>query len=190
MKVILDVQSVAVKQLESAIWMYAYDYDEVAVHTIASAAFELFTKRLQQETILDDIRKRLKDKAYKEFIATWNKPYNYFKHGSFNHKPLDYIEYDESQVEYIIYLSAGANLMGPDKFQLSCSKIFITHFNVKHADALKDDMTKSKISELQKTHNLSLAELSSKETLRIWLKTIGHTFTNGSDSPFRDIDYD
>lgn len=42
-KLKLTIEDVALKQLESAIWMHAYDFNETALHTIA-AAHELVTK--------------------------------------------------------------------------------------------------------------------------------------------------
>lgn len=65
MKIKLDINSVAVKQLESAIWMYAFDYDEVAVHTIAGAAFEIYSKRLGLSSFKEDVKNILSPKKMK-----------------------------------------------------------------------------------------------------------------------------
>lgn len=81
MKVRLDINSVAVKQLESAIWMYAYDFDEVAVHTIAAAALELYSDRLGLSDFKKSLENDIKPEKVKEFHSLWNKPYNFFKHG-------------------------------------------------------------------------------------------------------------
>lgn len=187
MRVKLDVNSVAAKQLESAIWMYAYDYDEVAVHTVAGAAFEIYTKRLGQSSFSKDVEKYIKPEKIKEFIGLWNKPYNFFKHGEHEHKELDYIEYDEESVEAIIYLTAESNLVGDEEFRLSCARVFQFFYLMKHPEQFDARFYHEYCLKQMATLNLNHEVIKSKETLRVWLNGMGNTFLNGTNSPFRNI---
>lgn len=187
MKVKLDINSVATKQLESAIWMYAYDYDEVAVHTIASAAFEIYTKRLGLSTFKDDVKKYIKPEKANDFISLWNKPYNFFKHGEHQYRQLDYIEYNEETVELIIYLAAKANLKDDEKFRLSCANVFCYFYSLQHPELFDAVDYEEMFTKSATKIGIDLESLKNKETLRIWLNGMGHTFLNGDPSPYRDI---
>jgi hypothetical protein len=187
MKVCLDIQTVAIKQLESSIWMYAYNYDEVAVHTIAGAAFELYTKRLGQSAFNEDVKKYLKPDKHKEFFSLWNKYYNYFKHGEHQNEPIETLDYDEEVVELLIYYAAEGNLAGPEKYRLSCALMFRYFFMVRHPDLLQAGAYEELIEKPFKKAKLSLEIAKDKETLRAWLDNMGHTFLNGTSSPYRDI---
>lgn len=188
MKIKLNIQSVAVKQLESAIWMYAYDYDEVAVHTIAGAAFELYTTRLAKLSFMNEMKKTLEREKFNDFKKVWNKPYNFFKHGSSSHEKIDEIVYDELLVEPLIYMSCVANMQGDEAFRLNCSMIFMNYFHTKHAEWFNDTEQLDAIKKVEET-GLTKEEIISKKTLQVWLKMIDHTFVNGSSTPFRDINH-
>src|SRR5690606_665072 len=112
MKIKLSINDIAVKQLESAVWMYAYDYDEIAVHTIAGAAFELYTTRLKILNFDEDLKQILKDDKFKEFKSLWNRPYNIFKHGEYKHNPVDEFVYNEDTASWLIFIACEANLLG------------------------------------------------------------------------------
>lgn len=167
--------------------MYAYDYDEVAVHTVASAAFEIYTKRLGLSSFKNDVVKYIKLEKAKEYISLWNKPYNFFKHGEHNYEQLDFIEYDEETVEIIIYLASEANLRGDDKFRLSCANVFRFFFSLKHPELFNPAVYEESFTKPASKIGLDLASMKNKETLRIWLDGMGHTFLNVTQSPFRDI---
>jgi len=187
MKIKLDINSVAVKQLESAIWMYAYDYDEVAVHTVAGAAFEIYTRRLKLSTYKEDIKKYIKPEKTKDFTSLINKPYNFFKHGEHKHKELDYIEYDEEAVEMIIYLAAEANLLGDEKYKLSCAIIYRNFFAMKHPELFDIKSYDEYFLKPAAKLGLDPEAIKNKETLKVWLGSIGNTFLNGTNSPFRNV---
>ena len=187
MKIKLDINTVAVKQLESAIWMFAYNYDEVAVHTVAGAAFEIYTKRLELSSFNEDIKKYIKPEKAKDFISLWNKPYNYFKHGEHQHKKIEIIEYDEETVELIIYLAAEANLKGDERYRLSCANIYRVHYAIKNPEFFEDAFYKRHFQNELKRLDISEELIKSKDSLRVWLNSADHTFLNGTNSPFRDV---
>jgi len=184
MKVKLNVNEVAVKQLESAIWMYAYNNDEVAVHTIAAAAFELLTRRLKLINFMNDMKKSIKPEKTKEFMLLWNKPYNFFKHGEHARKAIDEIVYDDGTVELILYIAAEANLKGPDEYRLKCSLIYKTYFILNNPQLIDSEIYKAVYAVPREKVSLSDEQLKSKETLRLMLDTIGHTFVNGTDTRY------
>lgn len=187
MKIRLDINSVAVKQLESAIWMYAYDYDEVAVHTVAGAAFEIYTKRLKLSSFDEAVKQYIRPEKSKDFIALWNKPYNFFKHGEHQHKKLDYIEYSEETVELIIYLAAEANLAGDEEFRLSCANVFRYFYFMQHPELFDEKFYQEHFLKPMEISGLELDMIKNKETLKIWLNRMGNTFLNGTSTPFRNI---
>lgn len=188
MRVKLDIQTVAVKQLESAIWMYAYNYDEVAVHTIASAAFELYSKRLRLSNFKREVQRFIKKEKQKDFFSLWNRPYNFFKHGEHLNKPLEFIEYDEEAVELPLYLAAEANLLGPEEYRLNCARVYKYYYYLKHPEIFETDFYDEHFLEPVLEAGISLETLKDKHSIQFWLESIGHTFVNGTDSPFRDID--
>jgi len=187
MKYKLDIYSVAVKQLESAIWMFAYNYDEVAVHTIAGAAFELYTKRLGLSSFENDIEKYIKQDKIGQFRALWNKPYNYFKHGEHRHKRLDYIIYDEESVEILIYLATEANLIGPEEFRLNCAVVYKLFFYYKRPELFNETFYKEHFLKPAEDNGISIDVVRDKTTLQAWLDSKANTFVNGQKSPFQNV---
>lgn len=187
MKIKLDIHAVAVKQLESAIWMYAYNYDEVAVHTIAGAAYELYTKRLELNTLIKDLAIYIKQEKVEEFYSLLNMPYNYFKHGEHKYKQLEYLEYDEESVELLIYMSCAANLKGPTEYRINCANTFMFFYFIKHPDLFEDSYRQKILNNLLETTTLSMDDLKDKSALRTWLNIHNHTFIDGNPSPYRDI---
>lgn len=187
MQIKLDINSVAVKQLESAIWMYAYDFDEVAVHTVASAALELYSDRLGLSTFKSDTEKHIKPEKIKDFHSLWNRPYNFFKHGSHKHKPLDELVYNPDSVEIIIYLAAEANLAGEVKFRLNCSQVYRHFYLIKYPELFNTTYYKDVIEKRMTELGIDKETITSKETLRLWLDLAGHTFVNGTKTPFKPV---
>jgi len=187
MKYKLSINDVAVKQLESAIWMYAYGYDEVAVHTIAGAAFELYTKRLKLIDFKSSMLAVLKPDKYKEFIDLWNRPYNFFKHGEFKKTPIDEFIYEEETVEMLIYFASEANLLGADEYQLKCSQIFKAYFIINHPEMIDAEIYKGVYEKNAEQAGLSIEKLKTKESLRTMLNISGHTFVNGTNTPYTDL---
>lgn len=188
MKVRLKIHDIAVKQLESAIWMYAYNYDEVSVHTIAGAAFELYSLRLGLSDFKENIQQYIKPEKYKDFIRLWNKPYNFFKHGEYDYDPVDEIIYDEDAVELLILLAAEANLNGPQKYQLSCARTYKIYFLIKYPELLNNNSEIRSLLDSAKEFKITVEDLKKKESLRIMLDHNGHTFINGTNTPYRDVD--
>jgi hypothetical protein len=184
MKILLKIQDVAVKQLESAIWMYAYDYDEVAVHTISAAAFELLTERLKLINFKEDMEKVIKPEKQKEFFGLWNKPYTFFKHGEFNYKEIEEMEYNDETVDILLFIASEANLQGPEEYRLKCALVYRSYFIINNPQMIDpivyDAIYKKPIEKL----GFTAEQMKSKDTLRTMLKLIGHTFVNGTDSPY------
>jgi hypothetical protein len=187
MKVKLDINSVAVKQLESAIWMYAYDYDEVAVHTIAGAAFEIYTKRLGLTSFEEDIKKYVKPEKAREFISLWNKPYNYFKHGEHKRQKLDYIDYSEDTVEVLILLACEGNLKGSAKYRLSAANAYRIYFALKYPEVFEKNFYQEHYVKAMKKVGIDPEPIENKEVLKLFLDNMGNTFLNGTSSPFRNV---
>ena len=138
-------------------------------------------------SFMDDMREQIKPEKIKDFISLINKPYNFFKHGEHRYEKLEYIEYEEDSVEMIIYLSAEANLIGDERYRLSCSSIYRFFYVLKNPELF--NMGKYKDEYLRKVADLGLnpEDIKTKNTLRVWLGSIGNTFLNGTDSPFRNI---
>jgi len=190
MKYKLRVSDVAVKQLESAVWMFAFNYDEVAVHTIAASAFELYTKRLKLLDFEKTMKDGLRPEVYTEFIRKWDKPYNFFKHGEHMWEKLDEIDYDEETVDLLIYFACEANLMGPEEYRLKCAEIYRLFFIIKNPQLIDKKVFDNTFVEAAKNAGMTIDELRTKKSLQQALRLIGHTFSNGTNTPYREIDLD
>lgn len=180
----LSIQDVAAKQLESAIWMFAYDYDEVAVHTIAAAAFELLTERLKIINIKEYMKKSIKPEKHKEFIALWNKPYNFFKHGEHNYESLDELTYNEDSVQLLLYIASEANLIGIEEYRLKSARVFKLFFLMNNIEMVEPDVYEKFYKDAIKKLNYSPEQMKSKETLKLMLELGGHNLLNGLKSPY------
>jgi len=180
----LNIQDVAVKQLESAIWMFAYDYDEVAVHTIAAAAFELLTDRLKIINFKEDMKKSIKPEKHKEFLALWNKPYNFFKHGQHNYESLEEITYNEDTVQILLYIASEANLMGVETYRLKSAQMFKLFYLMNNVEMVEPDAYEKWYKDAIEKLNYTPEQMQSKETLKVMLELGGHKFLSGSKSPY------
>jgi hypothetical protein len=166
----MNVEEVAAKLLESAIWMYAYDYDETAVHLVAAASFEQYTKRLD----LGSMRKELEEivgKDKKKFWSQFNKTYTFFKHGEYRRKPLEEIDYNPVEVEDIILMACEANLTKESKYKLECAVLFTLYMALKRPDLFKDEFKKFAEESKKDLGALGIKEVNRK-TLEYMLNTI------------------
>ena len=146
--------------------MYAFDFDEVAVHTVAATAFELLTKRLGQGNYVTGLDEKLK----KVYIKALNAPNNFFKHGEIGHKPVASIEYRPEMVEHILMLASEANIRGPKEYRLQCAYLFLIHYSFKHQNVFSKehiDKVKQAVNELN-----VLGDISNKDTLKKLLNLI------------------
>lgn len=178
MKIKLSIQAVAAKQLESAIWMYASNFDEVAVHTIAGAAFEIYTKRLRLVNFKSSMQQVLKPERYKEFIDLWNKPYNFFKHGEYKKNPIDEYIYEDESVDFLLYFACEANIAGDEKYRLRSALVFKNYFIIKNPSLLEPKIFNDTYKKNADDNGLSLEDLKKKETLLKMLKLLDSTFIN------------
>lgn len=148
-QITLTIEEVALKQLESAIWMYAYDFDETAVHTIAAAAYELLAKRLNLGDFETQFAKEIPESRKGEFWSKFNEPYNFFKHGSNRHKPMETLTYSSDSVELVLMAACYANThMGKNK-QLACAHAFMSYQMVRWPNFFADTDYKKIVSELR-----------------------------------------
>lgn len=165
----LSVQQVAKKQLESAIFMYAYDFDEIAVHTVSASAFELLTERLKQGTIISGLDTDLR----KKYIRALKTPNNFFKHGQINYKNVDYIKYEPTSLDHLIMLACQANISGPTDHRMQCSFLYMLHYSYKHRDVLSGEYIITIQKVLEKQDSLeALGDMSKKKTLQKYLNLI------------------
>jgi hypothetical protein len=149
-KITLTVEEVAIKQLESAIWMYAYDFDETAVHTIAAAAYELLTKRLNFGDFEDQFAKQIPDSKKGEFWSKFNEPYNFFKHGANRHKNMDTLTYSSDSVELVLMAACYANTYMEKSKQLACAHAFMSYQMVRWPNFFEDSEYKKMVDELRR----------------------------------------
>lgn len=184
MKIKLSVNDVAAKQLESGIWMYAYDYDEVAVHTIAGAAFELYVKRLNLSSFESDLMQESDGRTLQDFYKKWNLPYNFFKHGEHGRKKIEAIEYESTSAEYLLYFAAEANLAGPAEYRLSSAEVYKFFFILAHPHMFTTNLYERIKALSPKLAEIPFETMNSLETLKVWLDSKGHTFLNGTNSPY------
>ncbi len=168
-KIIYTKEKVAALQLESAIWMYAYDFDEIAVHTVAAAAFELYVQRLELGNFKKEINKRIVKGKEKYFWNRFNKANNYFKHGGRNDEKLTY--YPDS-VEYLLLASCEANIMMDDKlYKVASADSFLLYFILKHPNTINNDNLKIPLKKLNKEAKSKGLNLEDKLILKSLLGT-------------------
>lgn len=83
----VDKITAAIRQLEMAIELFFNDRDEISVHTLAAAAFEILKDIANQKGIsfstrqkFDLLLKETDPEMHKALVDAWNRPQNYFKH--------------------------------------------------------------------------------------------------------------
>jgi hypothetical protein len=165
----LTKEEVAARQLQSAIWMYAYDFDEVAVHTIAAAAAELYTQSLGMGNYKKETEKRLKLEKRKDFWDAVNKPNNFFKHGG---KKGEALNYNPQQVDLLLFTAVEANLAGAGKYTLDSARSYLIYFFVKYPDILADDTLTKQVKDAVEKAKKGGIDATGKGVLRILLDSL------------------
>lgn len=172
----LTVEEVALKQLESAIWMYAYDFDETAVHTVAAAAYELLVKRLNLSDFEDQFAKHIPYSKKGEFWSKFNEPYNFFKHGSNRHKQMKTLTYSSDSVELVLMAACYANTYMEKSKQLACAHAFMAYQMVRWPNFFEDSDYKAMINELRAKAVESGVNIHDKKLLVLSLGQIEKPF--------------
>lgn len=175
-KITLTIEEVALKQLESAIWMYAYDFDEAAVHTIAAAAYELLTKRLNLGDFEKQFADHIPESERGEFWSKFNEPYNFFKHGSSRHKQMETLTYRPESVELVLMAACYANTHMDKNKQLACAHAFMSYQMVKWPNFFDDRQYKPVIARLREQAKESNINIHDKKILVLSLGQITKPF--------------
>ena len=91
------------RQLDVAIQLYFQDGDEVAIHTLAAAAFELVTSLRVHAGEPDDLLEQIIPERRAEFLRMWRRPQNFFKHA--DRDPSASLEFDPGLTEVTLFLA-------------------------------------------------------------------------------------
>lgn len=164
-KISMTIEDVALKQLESAIWMYAYDFDETATHTVAAAAYELLTKRLGQGDFEEQFSKNIPSDKKGQFWSKFNEPYNFFKHGANQRKNIELLEYDPGSLEIVLMAACYANQRMPATRQLVCGHWFMAFFAIKRPGWFVQGQFAQSISELREKAQSAGVDVGDKKFL-------------------------
>lgn len=170
MKKTFKVEDVAVLNLISAIWMYAYDYDEPAVHLVAHSSFELITERLSWGNFDEVLKEHIREDKINEFKKIINKPNNFFKHGSHGYKPMQEFEFDTLQTEYLLIQACTYIQAAPKQYQnIPATKSFIAYYSICNPELFTKDGHGLKQQELIEKHNIKIDKDNPKKLLQNFL---------------------
>jgi hypothetical protein len=102
------------RQLDTAIELWFLDKDEVSVHTLAAAAYQLVHdlkehKGLARELLYDSAM--IKDEYRKQWIKVIKKPMNFFKHA--DNDPEEALEFSPlGSIGFIMGAASGLRFLG------------------------------------------------------------------------------
>jgi hypothetical protein len=102
------------RQLDSAIELWFLDKDEVSIHTLAAAAYQLVHdlkehKGLARELLYDSAM--IKDKYRKQWSKVIKKPMNFFKHA--DNDPEETLEFSPlGSMGFIMAAASGLRILG------------------------------------------------------------------------------
>lgn len=78
-------------------------------------------------------------------------------------------------------------MRGPSNFRLSCAFVYRQYYYYKFPDLFDSKIYDKFFSKPLKEMGLKAEDVRTKEALRVWLDSIGNTFINGTQSPFRNV---
>jgi hypothetical protein len=92
------------RQLDAAIDLYFAEGDEIAIHTLAAAAYELVNTLRTKRGLPDEITAMILPEYRKEFEQRWRKAQNFFKHAD---KDADSVlEFEPHQTEIRLFMAS------------------------------------------------------------------------------------
>lgn len=107
------------RQLEAAIWLYFNNGDDVAIHTLACNAREIFERQCQRRNkprMFDRISQNHDDAKSTELWNVLNRARNFFKHLNHDEDVDASIEFSRDDNKMTIYIAAHdcASLLGTE----------------------------------------------------------------------------
>lgn len=159
-------QEVAARQLDAAIHLFAEDYDVVIVHTIASAAFQLYVLKLKEGGVKQAIEEHLQKGQEQQFWHIVNRPYNFFKHGEYNYKPLESIDYDPNSIDFLLLAASDANRESEKQYRLRSALIYKAYASFCHPEILVDTERSEAVGKLKELLATQGIELPNKAFLK------------------------
>ena len=137
----------AKRQLETAIKLWFTESDQISVHTLACAAYQIVhdinKNNKGNELLLDS--SLIKNEFRKEYISEMRKAMSFFKHADKDPDPHGTVEFAHAITDlYIIYSIIGIERLGEPRSELSAAfllfyamknpnlitKEFSDHFNI------------------------------------------------------------
>ncbi len=115
-KLIVKKLDAAQRQLNCAIELWFKDADEVSIHTLVAAAYQIIHdikehKRIERDLLYDSAM--IKDEYRKQWIDTLKKSQNFFKHADRDPDPEGSIEFSPfGNLVFIISGLTGLQLLG------------------------------------------------------------------------------
>jgi hypothetical protein len=102
------------RQLDCAIELWFLDKDEVSIHTLAAAAYQIVhdikAKRAEIRDLLYD-SDMIKDEYRKQWINVLKRPQNFFKHADSD--PDGFLEFHpQNNIGFIMFAAGGLRLLG------------------------------------------------------------------------------
>lgn len=159
------------RQLATAIDLWFHDKDEIAIHTLAAAAYEVIhdaTKHYgrTQDLIFDAIV--VKDEFRKEFNAALKMPANFFKHADRDpNGTIDFIPYLAEQFMIFAIVGIGAINLPLNVYEST----FMKWFCFQNYDLLTDEGKKIFSVGIPVDVLSEIQSLSKVEFFEIWLKS-------------------
>lgn len=129
------------RQLDTAIDLYFASGDEVAIHTLASAAYELVTTLRSQAGMADEIEEQIRPERRAEFRRLWNAEQNFFKHA--DRDADEVLEFTSSLTE--IRMFTACQRYGSLGKSTEAMFAFVTWYSLHNVDLLLDSPFKTAI---------------------------------------------
>jgi hypothetical protein len=142
---IVSKTDAARSQLDTAIELYFQDGDEVAIHTLASAAYEVVVSLRTRAGFVDEIVKHILPERRAEFRQHWNRAQNFFKHA--DRDPEALLDFDPglTEIKMLVACTCFAVLGRPTEPMLT----FQIWFSLHHTDVLTDPQMRSLFEEIK-----------------------------------------
>lgn len=125
----------AERQLDQAIRLFFQREDEVSVHTLASAAYQIITDICKHKKIEREVEDSIileKFGVKKQVLDSLRKPQNFFKHADKDH--TDTITLDPMLTALLLMSSANYLLLLREKESVEC-RVFRDWFFIKEKDS-------------------------------------------------------
>jgi hypothetical protein len=113
-KITVSKIEVAQRQLDCAIELWFRDGDEVSVHTLAAAAYQLVHDLKERRGIADPLlydSRMVKPQYRRQWINELKKSMNFFKHA--DRDPAEMLQFTpRKNIGYIMFAAAGLQMLG------------------------------------------------------------------------------